>query len=135
MELLIAALNDVDRAIVAGAPYDDVVELLDRAAQQPGAEQWAQGIAHRRFSMTLAYDRSESEVQTALVDMLAIEEDFARRLRVAGAAYATYPNLWTYFEAEVKHIAVLPDSATRDELLAFVADVRANVESKHGRGT
>ncbi|WP_428265435.1 hypothetical protein [Haliangium sp.] len=100
--------------------YEEFLGLVDAAARLPGARQWAPGIEGLRFSATLVYERSMEEVERALQSSLAVmdpERDMQGRMHSVRAAYTTYPELRSYYEAELAALEALPPSELRTELL------------------
>ncbi|WP_428262368.1 hypothetical protein [Haliangium sp.] len=113
--------------------YAEYLALVADVEQMPGGDEWAAGIAQAWFNAALVYERPVDDVERALQARLStITGDVMRRLNSAGAAYAAYPALRSYFEGEVKTVQEMPESELRTRLFEHVERVRANVRNTFG---
>lgn len=124
---VIEGLGRVDAELARGSDYETVMAALDEAARMDGADAAAFGIAQRRFTIALVYERSVVELEAALRELLAIDEDPISSARAAGAAYVTYPGLVSYFEKAVAELEARPRTPMIDAALESAAGVRARV--------
>lgn len=134
VEALTEAVRRADLAIPRGASYEEAMALLAEAESLPGAEEWAPGFAGRRMSLALYYDRPVDELERALLAVFDVEQDQIRRIRSAGAAYATYPELRSYFDREVAVVNDIPPCAARTCVRQAAQRVRDAVRRKFGPG-
>ncbi|GAB4514049.1 MAG: hypothetical protein Tsb0020_32450 [Haliangiales bacterium] len=110
--------------------YQEYLAALADVGRKPGADDYAAAIASARLTAALVYNRSQVEVEKALVDSLETLAplDFAR-LHAAAAAYATYPQLRHHFEREAMALRTShPDPETRTHSVEFAERVRANAQ-------
>ncbi|WP_428266787.1 hypothetical protein [Haliangium sp.] len=125
MELLSEMLRDVDLAVAASAPYERVVDLLDLVEASFGASEAAIGIAARRFSFALAYDRPCDEVARHMAALLVLEKDLLRRVDIVCAAHATHPEVSADFALEVDFVRDMPACRARDVARGLLARASA----------
>ncbi|WP_428261637.1 hypothetical protein [Haliangium sp.] len=78
-----------------------------------GADAVAEGIAQRRTSFSLYFERPVEEVRAALEAQLQVEDDLLRLLDSTRAASKTYPELLEYFEREVALLSGIPPCGIR----------------------
>lgn len=123
-------LDRIEAAFREGHAYEDLVAAIEEARHMRGADDAAYGIAESRFTFTLVYERPGAEVEAALRERLAVDDDPVGRLRATGAAYAAYPELAPYFHHAVAEVEAMPTTPVITRALEAAARVRARVEEK-----
>ncbi len=78
------------------------------------------------------FNRPVEDVERALQARLDLEPDQLARMVSAGAAYATHPELRSYFDREIALFEDIPNCAIRAHVREHAAKVRSTVRRKFG---
>lgn len=124
---VLEGLYRVDRAIREGNAYEDVLARIDEARTMREANLAAYAIAQHRFTAALYYGGSRADVEGALRERLRVDDDRLSRARTAGAAYATHPELKSYFDAAVAYLEAAPRTPIVERALESAARVRTRM--------